>query len=212
MRDLRNFSFFGRGDVSPTHLELGRFVSASQAKHQVSSPVIILLKNVCLHRPSRWCLGNMWLDLPFTQVSKTVQQNVHTTFSFPKPLSESEELQSWWRSQVLISFLMRSDGHFWPNQQQQQCLPQFELILDGHLSPHLLPAPFRLEIENTTHKRLIGSEPHSHNLFAPILVFLSQIDRLWNKMLWQLSVHFRHPWRIKTTDFTRQVITLQDKL
>ena len=29
-------------------------------------------------------------------------------------------------------------------------LPQFESILDGHLSRHLLPAPFRLEIENTT--------------------------------------------------------------
>jgi hypothetical protein len=38
-------------------------------------------------------------------------------------------------------------------------------------------------------------------------VFLLQIDRLWNKILWQLSVHFRHPWRIKNTDFTRQVIT-----
>jgi hypothetical protein len=56
-------------------------------------------------------------------------------------------------------------------------------------------------------KRLIGSEPHSHKRFAPTLFFLSQIDRLWNKTLWQLSVHFRHPWRIKKTDFTRQVIT-----
>ena len=57
-------------------------------------------------------------------------------------------------------------------------------------------------------KRLIDSEPHCHKLFAPILlVFLSQIDRLWNKILWQLSVHFRHPWRMKKTDFTRQGIT-----
>jgi hypothetical protein len=53
MRDLWNFSFFGRRDVSPTHSELCRFVSGSQAKHQVSSHVIILLKNFCLHRPSR---------------------------------------------------------------------------------------------------------------------------------------------------------------
>jgi len=52
-----------------------------------------------------------------------------------------------------------------------------ESILDGHLSRHLLPAPFSLEIENTTYKRLISSEPHSHKPFAPILVFLSQIDR-----------------------------------
>ena len=42
---------------------------------------------------------------------------------------------------------------------------------------------------------------------APILVFLLQIHRLWNKILWQLSVHFRHPWCIKKTDFTREVIT-----
>jgi len=45
---------------------------------------------------------------------------------------------------------MQFDGHFLPNQQQQQCLPQFEFILDVHLSRHLLPVPFRLEIENTT--------------------------------------------------------------
>jgi hypothetical protein len=43
---------------------------------------------------------------------------------------------------------------------------------------HLLPAPFRLEIENTTYKHLLGSEPHSHKPFAPELVFLSQIDQL----------------------------------
>ena len=35
-------------------------------------------------------------------------------------------------------------------------------------------------------KSLISSESHSHKPFAPILVFLSQIDWLWNKMLWQL--------------------------
>ena len=70
-----------------------------------------------------------------------------------------------------------------------------------------LPAPFCLKIKNTTYKRLFGSEPHSHKPFAPTLVFLSQIDWLWNKFFWQLSVHFRHPWRIKRTDFTRQVIT-----
>jgi hypothetical protein len=31
-----------------------------------------------------------------------------------------------------------------------ECLPHFESILDGHLSRHLPPAPFRLEIVNTT--------------------------------------------------------------
>jgi hypothetical protein len=64
MWDLWNFSFSGRGDVSPTHSEICRFVSGSYAKHQVSPPVITLLKKMCLHRPSRWCLGEMWLDFP----------------------------------------------------------------------------------------------------------------------------------------------------
>ena len=45
---------------------------------------------------------------------------------------------------------MQFDGHFWPNEQQQQCLPQFKSILDNHLSRQFLPAPFFLEIENTT--------------------------------------------------------------
>jgi hypothetical protein len=57
-------------------------------------------------------------------------------------------------------------------------------------------------------KTFIGSKPHSYKTFAPILVFLSQTDQLWNKILWQLSSHFCHPWRIKKTDFTRQVINL----
>ena len=47
MQDLWNFSFFGRGDVSRTQSELCRFVSGSQAKHQVSSPPKkFLFKNI----------------------------------------------------------------------------------------------------------------------------------------------------------------------
>jgi hypothetical protein len=34
------------------------------------------------------------------------------------------------------------------------------------------------EMVNTSKNRLIGSKPHSHNPFAPTLVFLSQVDRL----------------------------------
>jgi len=34
----------------------------------------------------------MWLHLPFAQVSRSVEQNLHTTFSFLNPLSESEKL------------------------------------------------------------------------------------------------------------------------
>jgi len=102
---------------------------------------------VCIgHRDS---LGKMWLYLPFTQVSRSVEQKVHTAFSFPNPLSESKELQFWGCSKILLSFLMQFNGNFWPKH-QQQCLPQFESILNGHFSCHFLPAPFRLKIENTT--------------------------------------------------------------
>jgi hypothetical protein len=51
-------------------------------------------------------------------------------------------------SAIILDAIRRS--FFLPNQQQQQCLRQFESILDGHLSRRdLLAAPFRLEIENT---------------------------------------------------------------
>jgi len=204
MRDRLNFSFFGRGDVSPTHSEPCRFVSGSGKTPGLISRNNYVKKIVCIgHRDN---VLARWLDLPFVQVSRSVEQDVHTTFSFPNPLSESEVLQSCGCPKILLSFLMRFSGHFLTNQQQQQCLPHFESILDGHISRHL-PAPFRLEIETTTWKRLIGSEHHSHKPFAPILVFLSQIDRHWNKILWQLSVLFRHPWRVRKTGFTRQVIT-----
>jgi hypothetical protein len=138
-------------------------------------------------------------------------QNVYTTFSFSNPLSESEELQSWGRSKVLLSFLMLFDCHLWPNQQQQQCLPQLQSILDGHINRHLLPAPFHFAIENTTYKPLIGSEPHCHKPLTPILVFLSQIDRLWIKTVLQLSVNFRHPRRIQKSEFTTRNLSKINK-
>jgi len=47
-------------------------------------------------------------------------------------------------STIILDAIRRS--FFLTNQQKQQCLPQFESILDGHLPRRLLPAPFRLEI------------------------------------------------------------------
>jgi len=131
---------------------------------------------------------------------------MHTTFSFPNPLSESAKLQSWGCSKILLSFFMGFNGHFWPNKQQQQCLSQFKSIFDGHL---LSSSTSSLPSQNREYhlKCLIGSEPHSHKHFAPIPVFLSQIDRLWNKILWKLALNFRHARHIKKTDFTWQVIT-----
>jgi hypothetical protein len=43
-------------------------------------------------------------------------------------------------SAIILDEIRRS--FFLPDQQQQRCLPQFESILDGHVSRHLLaPSP-----------------------------------------------------------------------
>ena len=147
MWDLRNFSFFGQGDISPTHSELCRFVLGSQAKHQVSSPVLILLKKVL----SAFAIMIMsWqYDSIFPLLRcQGVRSKMYTQLSLSQILFQNPELQSWGCSKILLSFLMRFDSHFWPNQQQQQCLHQFKSIMNGHLSYHL-PAPFCLEIHNT---------------------------------------------------------------
>jgi hypothetical protein len=55
----------------------------------------------------------MLLDLLFAQVSRSVEQNMDTTFLFPNPLSESAEQQSWGCSKIILdairwSFLTKS--------------------------------------------------------------------------------------------------------
>jgi hypothetical protein len=64
MRDLWNFTFFGQGDVSPTHSELCRFVLGVIGK----TPGLISHNNFvkkifCLHQPSR-CLARCNLIFP----------------------------------------------------------------------------------------------------------------------------------------------------
>ena len=140
--------------------------------------------------------------------ARNAERKVHTNFFLTNPLSESDDLQSWGCPKILLSFLMRFDGHLWGNQQQLQCLLQFESILDGHFARHV-PAPFRLEIQKTTEIRLIGSEPHVHKTLAPIVTFLSPIDRLWNRILCNsLLVFAIENWLYKTS---YNSYTVQDK-
>jgi hypothetical protein len=155
-------------------------------------------------------------DSMFTQLSSGLKQNVHTKFCFQNPLSESKELQYSGCSKILQSFVMQLEGHFRQNQQQQNCLCQFELILDSHISRHLLPAPFRFEIKNTS-KRFIGSQPHSHKPFVPILILLSQRDRHGNEILWQVctflpSMMYKETWLNKTSYNSHTVDDKQTKL
>jgi len=147
----------------------------------------------------------MWIDLLFAQVSRSVERNMHTTFSFQNPLSESKELLTWGSSKILLTFLMRFDGHFW---KKSPTATMFTSVLVNFRWATLSSSTSsHLKIGKTTQQRFIGSQPHSHKPFAPIPVFLSQIDQLRNKILWQISVHFRHPCCIRKPDFTRQVIT-----
>ena len=88
------------------------FVSGSLVKHQVSSPVIILLKKILSALAIMIMSWQFVIRSSFCSSVKGVEQNVHTTFSFPNPLSESEELQSWGCSKILLSFLMRFNSHF----------------------------------------------------------------------------------------------------
>jgi hypothetical protein len=95
-------------------------------------------------------------------------------------------------------------------QKWTQLLPDDSIVLPKHVAA--IVKKYRtqfilLVILYTNYKRSNCSQPQSNKPFAPIPVFLSHIDRLWNKILCQISVHFRHPWRIKQNDFTRQVIT-----
>ena len=83
MRDVWNFSFFGRGDVSPTPSEICRYAGGSQAKHQVSFPVIILLKKiVCFgHRDN--VLAKCDSIFPLSNVKECGAKRAHN-FLFPK--------------------------------------------------------------------------------------------------------------------------------
>ena len=66
-------------------------------------------------------------------------------------------------------------------------------------------------------KSLIGSEPHPRKSFALTLVLLSQIDRLWNKILRQLSsfppsMAYKEKWLCKTSYNAYTVEEKQTKL
>jgi hypothetical protein len=94
---------------------------------------------------------------------------------------------------------MRFDGHFWPNQQSSNVYfssSRFRTATSLVISGNSLPSRNR----EYHLKSLIVSEPHSRMPFD----FCRSPALKQNYV--QLSLHFRHPRRIKKTDFTRQVI------
>jgi hypothetical protein len=148
----------------------------------------------------------MWLDLPFAQVSRRVEKTVHTTL-FPKSsfrIRKTTVLGMFKNSAIILDAIRRS---FLTKSSTAIMFTSIRVDFGrpplSSFSTRFLP-PRNREYHLQTFDRFRTS---LHKTFAPILVFLSQIDRLWNKILWQLSVRFHHPRRIKKTDFTRKVIT-----
>jgi hypothetical protein len=107
MRDFLNFSLLDLGDVSPTQSELCRFVSGSQAKHQVSYPVISLLNKFL----STSAIEIMyWQDVIRSSLCSGVKgcgtKHAHN-FLFPKSsfrIRRTTQPLRW--SKVLLSLLM----------------------------------------------------------------------------------------------------------
>jgi hypothetical protein len=189
MPGIWNSIFFGREDDSPSHSELCFFCFGVIGK----TPGLISRNNFVKKMLSASAIAIMsWQDVIRSSLYSGVKEcgRKHAN-NFLFALSESEELQSWGISKFLLSFLMRFEGHF-DQISNSNNVSSLRVDFSRPTLSSFLPAPFFLEIENTTEKLLIGSEPHSHKPFEPILVFLSQTDRLWNKILWQISVHFRH--------------------
>jgi hypothetical protein len=159
----------------PNHSELCRFVSGSQTKHQVSSHAIVLLKIFV-------CIGNRYNILKdviqsslCSGVKECETKRAHN-FVFSKSSFRIP------RATVLGMFkdcAIILDTIRWSLLNKSATAAIFTSVrvdLDGRLS-YLLPAPFRLDREYHL-KTLDLFTAIFHKHFAPILVFLSQIDRL----------------------------------
>jgi len=113
MRDLWNFSLFGRGDVSPIHSELFSLCFGVIGK----TPGLISCNNfvkkmfVCVGHHDN-VLARCDSIFPLLRCQGMWNTTCTQNFSFPNALSESKELHSWGCSKILLSFLMRFDGHF----------------------------------------------------------------------------------------------------
>jgi hypothetical protein len=178
MRDLWNFSFFGRGDVSPTHSEICRFVSGLWAKHQVSSPVIILLKKtVCIgHRDNVFARCDSIFPLLRCQ---GVWNRTCTQLSLPKSsfrIRRTTVLGMFKDSAIILDAIRRSILT------KPATAAMFTSVrVDSGWPPLSSSSTGSLPSRNREYhlKTFDRSDPHSHKPFAPILVFLS----LWNKIL-----------------------------
>jgi len=149
-RDLWNFSFCGRGDVSPTHSELCRFVVGSWAKYQVPSPAIILLKNTL---SASAIVIMSWQDVTQSSLCSGVKEwgtkRTHN-FLFPKSsfiIRRTTVFGMFKDSAIILVAIRRS---FLTKSARAAV---FTSVRVDFGQPSLSPSstsPFGLEIENTT--------------------------------------------------------------
>jgi hypothetical protein len=76
----------------------------------------LVKNNFCLYWPS-WYLGKMTHSSLCSGARECGTKHSHSLLSLPHALSGFEESQSWGCSKILLSFMMRFNGHFWPYQQ-----------------------------------------------------------------------------------------------
>jgi hypothetical protein len=151
----------------------------------------------------------MWLDLPFAQVSRSMKHNVHTTFFFPNPLTVSEELHTvlgMFKDSAIIldsirwSYLTKSAA----------TAAMFTSVQVDFGRPSLSSSSTRsLSSRNQEyHLKTFDRFRASFPLAFWTNTSISVADRPALKQNFMETLcSFRHPWRIKKTDFTRQVIT-----
>jgi hypothetical protein len=149
MRDLWNFSFFGRGDLTNPLRTLSLCLGVIG-----KTPGLISRNNFVKKILSASAIAIMsWQDVTRSSLCSGVKEcgtKRGHNFLFPKSsfrIRRTTVLRIFKDSAIILDAIRRS---LFTKLQEQVCLPQFESILDGHLSRHLLPAPFRLEIEKTT--------------------------------------------------------------
>jgi hypothetical protein len=148
MRDLWNFSFFGRGGVSPTHSELSLCFGVIGKTPGPNS------RNKFVNKIFVWIghhdnvLARCDSIFPYSGVKECGTKHAHN-FLFPKSSFRI------WRTTVLGIFkgyavILDAIQRSFLTKSATAAMFTSESILDGHICHCLLPFPFRLEIEITS--------------------------------------------------------------
>ena len=136
--DFWKSSFFGRGECSPTHSGLWRFVSGSYAKQQLSSPVLTLSKKFLSPLIT---FNRSWHAATSSSICSRVSAcgtNLEHGFSSSNLFLKSVEPQF---SGCRVYLLLAETSLFdllWPFCRWQRCCHHFDLWVDHGVCHHSL--------------------------------------------------------------------------